>query len=76
MNEISRETLLNMIQAKSAQYLKGQGYSYRAGLNVRIHQIKGMMELVAQLPEHPPVLLDILQEHLQWLEKKQKNWPV
>ncbi len=75
MNDTTRKTRFKAIQTKSTQYLNGQCYSHRTGLNARVHQIKGMIEIIEQLPEHQE-LLEILQKHLQWLKEKQKNWPI
>ena len=65
--------LLKNIKDKSERHLSV--YPTRAGLNKRIYQVTGMVELIKQMPGYGD-LIEPLAQHQQWLEKKIKAWLV
>ncbi len=73
MNDITQQPVLEDIQNKSEIHLRT--WPTRAGLNRRIQQIAGMVELAKQLPDHAD-LIEPLQAHQHWLERKIKAWPI
>jgi len=68
-----KHRLLKNIKAKSDQHLKIS--PTRIGLNKRIQQVTGMVELIKQLSGFTD-LVEPLEQHQQWLERKIKAWPI
>jgi len=68
-----KHRLLKNIKDKSVLHLSMN--PTRAMLNKRTHQITGMVELINQLPGYAD-LVEPLEQHQQWLERKIKAWPI
>ena len=66
------------VQIRSTRYLQSRPVQNRMGINSRVQQLKGMIELVELLPEHTELvrLLALLEAHLSCLKQKQQHWPV
>ncbi len=66
------------IQVRSTRYLQSRPVQNRMGINSRVQQLKGMIEVVELLPEHTELvrLLALLEAHLVCLKQKQQHWPV
>lgn len=47
----------------------------RLGLNNRVQQVSGMIELIKLLPTYRD-LLRPLEQHQEWLKLKQTAWPI
>jgi hypothetical protein len=65
--------LLKSLKDKSERHLITS--PTRAMLSKRIHQVTGMVELIKQLPGYGD-LVEPLEQHQQWLERKIKAWPI